>query len=149
MHHRLALSVSAALAAAVCSCRSNDPAPSPSGPPTTFADQAAHGQALYAEHCAECHGAAGEGDEAPRVVGFAQGALPLDPPATREVRKTRFVTVADVAEFVVVNMPPKKAGSLTTEQYLAVLAFALNANGVDLGREQLTMPLARSLVIQR
>ena len=29
-------------------------------------------------------------------------------------------------------MPPKKAGSLTDEQYAAILAFDLKANGIDM-----------------
>jgi cytochrome c len=115
----------------------------------SFAEQVAHGQPLYGRYCASCHGDTGEGDDAPRVVGLAQGALPLDPPANSKHRKGRFVTVADVAEFVVATMPPKKAGSLTTDQYLAILAFDLKANGIDLGREKLTMAKARELVIPR
>jgi cytochrome c len=149
MPNRLVLSVTAALAAAAAGCRSDAAARSPSAPPATFPEQVALGQSLYARHCAECHGDAGEGDEAPRVVGLAQGALPLDPPPGRKVRTTRFVTVADVAEFVVANMPPKRAGSLSTDEYLAVLAFDLKANGIDLGREPLTLDQARGLVIPR
>jgi cytochrome c len=119
-------------------------------PPATFAEQVAHGQTVFAQHCAKCHGDAGQGTEkAPRLVGLAEGALPLDPPASREVRKSQFVTVADVAEFAMANMPPKKAGTLTPEEYLAVLAFDLKANGIDLGQEPLTMEKARTLTIPR
>ncbi|MEO7110582.1 MAG: cytochrome c, partial [Polyangiaceae bacterium] len=56
--------------------------PSTSTPPANFADQVARGQKLYADNCASCHGASGEGGKAPRVVGLSQGALPLDPPST-------------------------------------------------------------------
>jgi cytochrome c len=115
----------------------------------TFAEQVAHGQTLYAEHCTRCHGDQGQGDEGPRVVGLAEGALPLDPPADRKHRKTRFVTVADVATFVVQTMPPKKAGTLSTDEYLAILAFDLKANGIDLGRDTLTLARAGELVIPR
>jgi mono/diheme cytochrome c family protein len=146
MHHPVLAPLTAL--ALLAACTSHEPA-GPMSAPASFAEQVAAGQTLYAQHCAKCHGENGEGDEAPRVVGFAQGALPLDPPPDREVRRTRFVTVADVAEFTVANMPPKKAGSLSTEQYLAVLAFALKANGIDLGREPLTMAKARELVIPR
>jgi mono/diheme cytochrome c family protein len=115
-----------------------------------FAEQVADGQALFAEHCAKCHGDAGQGTEdAPRIVGLAEGALPLEPPASRQIRKTRFVTVADVAEFAMANMPPKKAGTLSTDEYLAVIAFDLKANGIDLGQERLTMENARNLTIPR
>jgi mono/diheme cytochrome c family protein len=118
--------------------------------PASFTEQVSHGQELYGMHCAKCHGDSGEGgDEAPRVVDLKKGALPLDPPADRKARKTRFVTVANVADFVVANMPPKKAGTLTTEQYLAILAFDLKANGIDLGRDKLTLEKAASLTIPR
>jgi cytochrome c len=117
---------------------------------TTFAEQVAHGQTLFAENCAECHGNSGQGTEdAPRLVGLKEGALPLDPPASRKFRKSRFVTVADVAEFAMANMPPKKAGTLTADEYLAVLAFDLKANGIDLGQEPLTMAKAKTLTIPR
>jgi cytochrome c len=118
--------------------------------PATFPEQVSAGQELYGQHCAKCHGDSGEGtDKAPRVVDLKKGALPVDPPADRKARKTRFVTVANVADFVVKNMPPKKAGTLNTEQYLAILAFDLKANGVDLGQDKLTLEKAPSLTIPR
>lgn len=117
--------------------------------PQDFPAQVALGQRLYGERCASCHGAAGEGGRGPRVVGLAEGALPLDPPEGRKLRKTQFVTVADVATFVVENMPMGQPGSLTTEQYLAILAFDLKANGIDLGQDKLTMEKAGELTIPR
>lgn len=102
------------------------------GGATTFAAQVSAGQKLYGEKCASCHGAGGEGGKAPRVVGMDKGALPLDPPADRKYRKTQFKTAADVADFVVKNMPPGGDSSLKEEDYWAILAFDLHANGVDL-----------------
>jgi len=116
--------------------------------PGTFAQQVAAGQAAYGANCASCHGDAGQGGKGPRVVGLAQGALPLDPPADRKFRKTRFVTVGDVADFVVANMPPGKGGSLPADQYWAILAFDLHANGVDLP-QPLTAEAAKTLTIPR
>ena len=137
------LSLTAIIAACASSSRDMKP-------PANFAEQVAHGQTLFADNCAKCHGDAGQGTkDGPRVVGLRQGALPLDPPASRKLRKTRFVTVADVAEFAMEYMPPKKAGTLTPEEYLAVLAFDLKANGIDLGQEPLTMAKARTLTIPR
>jgi mono/diheme cytochrome c family protein len=93
-------------------------------------DQVAEGQALYGKHCAKCHGKAGEGGKkAPPVVG--KDALPLDPPAGAKVRKTQFHTAQDVAAFVAEKMPANKPASLTADQYYAILAFDLKANGVD------------------
>jgi S-disulfanyl-L-cysteine oxidoreductase SoxD len=124
-------------------------AAAPAAPPASFADQVAQGQTLYVNNCAKCHGDAGQGtDKGPRVVGLKEGALPLDPPAGRKYRKSRFVTVADVAGFVVSNMPPGNAGSLTNDEYWAILAFDLHANGIDLP-SPLTPELAKTLTIPR
>ncbi len=98
-------------------------------------DQAAEGAKLYAKHCAKCHGDGGQGKKGPPLVG--KEALPLDPPATAKLRKTQFHTAQDVAAFVAANMPPKKGGSLTTDQYYAILAFDLKANGVDVGGKKI------------
>jgi len=114
-----------------------------------FAEQVAQGQKLYEANCANCHGDAGEGGtKAPRVVGLKEGALPLDPPADRKYRKNRFVTVADVADFTVANMPPGKGGSLPADQYWDILAFDLHANGIDL-QQPLTAEVAKTLTIPR
>ncbi|MFO0745920.1 MAG: cytochrome c [Myxococcota bacterium] len=129
-------------------CASSPPPAAEPAPPATFAEQVTLGQAAYGRSCAGCHGAAGEGATAPRVVGLAAGALPLDPPADRQARKSRFVTVADVATFVVQTMPPKAPGSLSAEEYWAVLAFDLHANGIDL-QQKLTPELAATLTIPR
>ena len=125
------------------------PNQAPAAAPATFAEQVALGQQLYGEKCAKCHGASGEGGDAPRVVGLDKGALPLQPPAERKARKTEFKTVMDVAAFTVQNMPPNQAGSLTTEEYFSVLAFDLKANGIDLGEKKLDAELAKTLVIPR
>lgn len=107
------------------------------------------GQNLYLEHCATCHGSSGNDGKAPKVVGLKDGALPLDPPATSRLRKTQFKTVADVADFVVKAMPPKTPSSLTPEQYWAILAFDLKANGLDLGDKKLDPALASTLTLPR
>lgn len=116
-------------------------------PPVAGGDQIAMGQTLYGDNCASCHGAGGEGKgSAPPVVG--KGALPLDPrPGSK--RATQFKTVADVGGWVKANMPPKTPGSLSDDQYWAILAFDLKANGVDLGGKRLDAPLAQTLVIPR
>jgi S-disulfanyl-L-cysteine oxidoreductase SoxD len=137
----------ASVSAVGCATTGSTPVES-SASTQTFSQQVAAGQALYGQHCAECHGSAGQGDTAPRLVGLREGALPLDPPADRKFRKTQFVTVADVAGFVVQNMPPKKAGSLTADEYWSILAFDLHANGIDLDKK-LTPELAPTLTIPR
>lgn len=114
-----------------------------------FALQAERGATLYSKNCASCHGNSGQGtDEAPRLVGLDQGALPEKPPASRMVRTEDFVTVADVAGFAVANMPPGQGGSLSKDEYLAILAFDLQANGITLD-EELSLDLAAELTIPR
>jgi cytochrome c len=118
--------------------------------PQTFAEQVSAGQELYGQHCASCHGDSGQGSkDAPPLVGLDSGALPLDPPAGAKHRKTQFRTVADVAEFAVKNMPAKAPGSLSEEQYWAILAFDLKANGIDLGEKKLDAAVAPTLEIPR
>jgi len=73
----------------------------------------------------------------------------LDPPSGAKHRKSQFVTVADVAEFVSTNMPGDAPGSLDAEDYFAVLAFDLKANGIDLGEQKLDAAVAASLTIPR
>jgi cytochrome c len=118
-------------------------------PPATFDEQVALGEMGFAEYCAKCHGDMGQGtDIAPRLVGLDQGALPLDPPASRKIRTEQFVTVGDVANFAVVNMPADAPGSLSTQEYLNILAFDIKANGVTLP-QPLTLELADTLTIPR
>lgn len=146
-------------ALALVACGGSGPSPAASPPsdeqkattaPATFSEQVTLGQTLYGQHCADCHGASGQGTgDAPAVVGLDKGALPLDPPSGAKFRKTQFKTVADIADFVVKNMPPNKGGSLSTEEYLAILAFDLKANGIDLGDKKLDLALASTLDVPR
>jgi cytochrome c len=138
------------LLSAACGGGAAAPAQSASGAaPATFAEQVTLGQKIYGEQCASCHGASGEGKGGPRVVGLKEGALPLDAPASAKYRKTKFKTVADVADFVVKGMPPTAPGSLPAESYWAILAFDLKANGIDLGSKKLDSALAATLTIPR
>jgi cytochrome c len=96
----------------------------------TIATQIDQGKKLYTDNCAKCHGTAGQGTkDAPAVVG--KDAFPLDP-RPKAKRDVKFHTAADVFAWASKNMPAKKPGSLTTDQYLAIFAFDLSANGVKL-----------------
>jgi mono/diheme cytochrome c family protein len=93
-------------------------------------EQVHEGAKLFAKHCQKCHGQEGQGThKAPPVVGA--DALPLDPRPNAKLRKGQFHTAEDVLEFVTKNMPAKKGGSLTQEEYEAILAFDLKANKVE------------------
>lgn len=99
-----------------------------------FAEQVTAGQALYGAKCASCHGASGEGtSNGSKLVGLNDGALPKTAKAGSP-RTTEFNTAADVATFVVANMPPTGA-KLAESEYWSVLAFALKANGVSLDKK--------------
>lgn len=124
---------------------SQDNAPVNTNGVAEFAVQVAQGQTLYGSKCAGCHGNAGQGGSGPKLVGLDEGALPLEP---RGARKERFEKVSDVATYVVVNMPPGAGGSLSNDEYLAILAFALSANEIEL-EQKLTLDLAGELVIPR
>jgi mono/diheme cytochrome c family protein len=133
-------------------CASGEaPAPEARAPlAATFQAQAARGQALFAEHCAGCHGASGQGSRlAPRLVGLSQGALPLEPRAGARLRRTEFRTVADVASFVTTNMPANAPASLPTEDYWDILAFNVKANGLALDGQRLDAATAATLRIPR
>ncbi|HLU66180.1 MAG TPA: cytochrome c, partial [Kofleriaceae bacterium] len=105
----------------------------------------ARGAEVYGAECASCHGDAGQGKgKAPPVVG--QGALPRDPRPGQK-RKVAFRTAGDVLAWYSANMPPTDPGNLPAEDYLAILAFDLDANGVDLGAEPLTAERAAAIVL--
>jgi mono/diheme cytochrome c family protein len=125
------------------------PAPAVAQAPYAFAQQAKAGETLYGAHCASCHGPNGNDGKAPPVVGLKQGALPLEPSKKTKLRTMPFKTVGDVAAFVVKTMPPKAPGSLSADEYDAILAFDLKANGIDLGDRKLDAALAATLEIPR
>ena len=90
------------------------------------AGQAAAGRAVYQASCSSCHlpDLAGR-NEAPQLAGnnFMN---------TWRARSTR-----DLFEFIQSTMPPASA-SLNDEQYLAVTAFLLQANGAPAGTQPFT-----------
>lgn len=137
-------------AAAACGshkpAETTTPAPAPGGAATNDALIAKGGE-LYGAKCAKCHGDAGQGtDKAPPVVGVDKGALPLDPrPGAK--RDVQFHTAADVGGWVAKHMPGDAPGSLALDDYVAILAFDLHANGVDLGTEPFTLDRAATITL--
>lgn len=134
---RILLAMTVSLAACGGSPDSpSTPAASPAETPAaTEGSQIEFGAALFAEYCASCHGADAKGtDNAPALVG--PDALPLRAPEGRS-RDLPFHTAGDVFRFMSTAMPANDPGSLSAEQYAAILTFALHANGVEVSE----MPL--------
>jgi cytochrome c len=134
--------------AAACGGTHKQPEPA-APPPAAGGNDAliAKGGQLYGEHCAKCHGDAGQGtSKAPPVVGVDKGALPLDPRPDSK-RDVQFHTAADVGGWVAKHMPADKPGSLQLDDYVAILAFDLHANGVELGAEPFTLDRAATFTI--
>jgi len=116
----------------------------PDSKPKTAEAQIEQGKKLYTDKCAKCHGDAGQGTkDGPVVVG--KDAFPLDPRAKAK-RNVKFHTAADVFAWASKNMPANKPGSLTTDEYLAIFAFDLSANGVKLDAP-LDGPAAAKIVL--
>lgn len=90
------------------------------------AAQAEDGRIVYARACAACHGATFQ--SAPGV-----------PPITGEafLSKWRGRSVGDLYAYTRANMPTGAGGSLPTAQYLALVAFMLQANGYPAGQSAL------------
>jgi len=137
------IGLAAALAVGCGGAESGGGAQSPAG--AGAPDQVAAGAKLYGEKCAECHGAHGEGQPGPALVGKA--ALPLDPPAGAKFRKVQFHTAADVFKFVKATMPPKAPGTLSDADYGAILAFDLKANGVAVDGKTVDASTAATFVL--
>jgi mono/diheme cytochrome c family protein len=130
------------------------------------------GWALFERYCAGCHGERGQSvTRAPRIMG--EGALPEyprernlnadpasgDPELLRLRAQTRpagapwrdpFRTAQDLYGYVSKKMPQpeKQAGSLSVEQYWAIVDFMLRAHGVQVPPEGVTPGNASSVKLQ-
>jgi cytochrome c len=127
-------------------CSHKTPATSPTAPAggDTASAQIERGKQLYVAKCASCHGDAGQGsDKAPPVVG--KDAFPLEPRAGAK-RDVQFHTAADVFAWATKHMPADAPASLSTDEYLAIFAFDLTANGIKLDKP-LDGPAAQAIVL--
>ena len=98
-------------------------------------EQVDEGAVVFSMVCATCHGESGAGtSRAPALVG--EGALPT------------FDTAESVYQFASTNMPANDPGSLAREQYVAVVAFLLSRNDIEL-EEPLTVLRAESIWLHR
>jgi cytochrome c len=107
------------------------------------ADQAASGKELYVKNCAVCHGAGGEGGPVPQQFGKLAGkAAPrLVGPGFLPGMKS----VGEVYEYAKKNMPGDKPGSLKDSEYLEIISFDLQANGIQPDGKPLTPASAKKI----
>ncbi|MEX2177474.1 MAG: cytochrome c [Gemmatimonadaceae bacterium] len=108
----------------------------------------AQGARVYAQHCAVCHGAAGEGVAPnPPLVGAGSGdfAFANDPKLTKTLGNY-WPYATTLYDYVNRAMPFVAPGSLTAAEVYAVVAYLLAENGV-IGKE--TVLDARSLAAVR
>jgi cytochrome c len=124
------------------------PAPKPAPPPepakpseaelaaAALTEQYGTGKEVFTKHCASCHGDNGEGNaKNPPLVG--DKALPEKATFAKSKlrKKVAFKTAKDVFDFVSKKMPIDKPGTLSEDEYLAVLAWDLNENKVALDKK--------------
>ena len=93
----------------------------------------AEGAVLYAQRCAGCHGANGEGlRPAPKLIGrtpVAGYAFANDGKADRTIGNY-WPYATTVYDYVKRAMPQASPGSLTADQTYSLVAFLLSENGV-------------------
>jgi mono/diheme cytochrome c family protein len=92
----------------------------------------AAGRELFAAQCARCHGAAGEGEIGPRLVG-GQGTLATLRPLKTVGSFWPYSTT--LWDYVNRAMPFDRPGLLTAPEVYAAVAYVLNLNGI-IGEDQ-------------
>jgi mono/diheme cytochrome c family protein len=118
---RVAARAGAMLVAALVSAAAQGVAPAaPSGPLTFTGAQVSHGEGLFADNCAVCHGESLQGIDCPPLVGGAFRVW-FDGP------------VGALFLYVHANMPADRPGTLTAEQAAALVAFIMAQNGFAAG----------------
>ncbi len=101
------------------------------------AAQAAQGQTLYAETCARCHGTDLSDGSAPPLTG----------PTFRRTWSRPNVNVADLLYVMETTMPPRRAGLLSQEEHVSILAYIMSRNGITAGSTPLVPDPARLAAI--
>jgi mono/diheme cytochrome c family protein len=89
------------------------------------ADQAKVGKALYIKNCAACHAVDLSGAAGPPLRGTAA-----------PYHGTQ--SVAQVFDYITVQMPMTKPGSLSKATYVSIMAYLLEKNGHEAGSKPLT-----------
>ncbi len=111
------------------------------------AEQASNGKELYVKNCAACHGAGGQGGTVPDQFGKLAGKKA--PPLVGPGYLPGMNTVGEVYDFASKNMPANNPGSLKSNEYLDIISFALQANGVKPDGKPLTPESAKNIKLPR
>ena len=91
-------------------------------PPALYtAQQAAAGEAIYAQDCAMCHGAGMQGQAGPALIGQGFASPGSDS------------TIAGIFSVIAQQMPASAPGSLTHAQDEEAMAYILKQNGYPAG----------------
>ena len=106
-------------------------------------DQATRGKDVYVKSCAVCHGADAKGGKVPPQFGKNAGtkAPALAGPKALPGMKD----VGQVYNAAKTMMPLDKPGSLSDQEYLDVVSFALQANGIKADGKPLTPESAKQI----
>ncbi len=88
------------------------------------ADQAVRGRLAYIQNCGECHGGDLAGQFGPALAG----------PNGR----TQYESGAAVYGYTIAHMPNGNAGALPQDEYLDIMAYIYERNGVAAGARALT-----------
>jgi mono/diheme cytochrome c family protein len=87
-----------------------------------------NGGKLYAEVCAECHGATLGGGKGPALRGAAF------------VQNWLHKTARELYSRILTTMPASAPGTLPEETVVDITIYVLNQNGVDVGSELKALP---------
>ncbi len=106
-------------------------------------EQANQGKEIYVKNCAVCHGASGQGGPVPQQFGNLAGKK-----APALVGKGALPGMKDAGQVYQTAkklMPADKPGSLKDQDYLDVVSFALQANGIKADNKPLTPESAKKI----
>jgi len=96
----------------------------PQSRPEQSSLQTQRGARVFSERCAACHGVNLEGLVGPRLAGAGS--------------TLKHKAVGDIFSFISKNMPYGAPGSLTHDEYAAVMAFILKKNGRGSGNHTMS-----------
>ena len=124
MDHRAIVAIALGIVCATCP---NYVFPAQTAHVASFtSEQAAQGQLVFYEHCAECHGADLQGVSAPALSGSARSNLGSQSPLA-------------VKTYIYNAMPVGNVGILRSAELVEVTAFLMRQNGRRPGRTPLSL----------